>query len=1230
MSSNINRTFARVLALCLTLVLVMSSFAVFAADSADAVYIYVSVNDGDDNNVGSIDAPLKTIGAAQKMTLLHPGKEIHVVFRGGTYRFANSAQFKEIHSGTEDAIIYYENYDGEDVYFKASIELDMTKAKPVTDSKIRARLYEEVVDKVAVIDLKEQGVEQSQILNTSKINTAYGLVQSPNNAEMNAIYINDKEQILAQWPNNNHYAHSPKALNDHTMFYAEENPSRWTEAKDWWIGMWASYDFQYYRFSPKELDVENKTITAIDGHSYPLTSYMSRRWAAFNLMEEIDIPGEYYIDRANMMLYLYPPYSLKDATVEMSITTSSILSVADASNITFRGIHFSQTQGNAVSLSRVDNIDFINCVFKDIGYTGISASGGTKPKTNSIHWHNLIHRDDSSYRVDVRGCQFYNMGCSAVCLAGGNIDKLASSEGIIEDNYVWGSSQKSWWSAIEVRGCGWTIRNNHINNGRKEAIYPAGNNHLIEYNEIYDCMRETGDAGAIYWGGDQLERGTMVQYNYIHDCAPIEKTGAGTVAIYWDDNQSGMSAQYNIIKGMHIDFNSNGAGATLHQYNTSVECNKTLSMHAHPYRATDIVTGNLYGQTIEQTIGDIYDKDLFFKAYPELMDYAKGINPKKSTIIRGNFAVNSGPNSISDEDKKFSAVIEGNTVNDVPDLSCFVDPENQDYRLKSDSDFAKTNPNILNDSNFDIESIGLKNDLVLNENTAPFKMTFPKNGTAAVSATDHQLVWDKAYGAHKYRLIVATDKELTNRVYDEIVNYNSMTVPGLEKGKTYYWTVYGLNKSREMANEWQASTGVYFFSTSLYEDIDTSSIDRLIKDSEKKMNQTDESDAPGDLKSGIKNRFKSYLSIARYLSEKKPVGVTNETLAKYGDYISAFFTEPSYFNQGYVDLSRYFVQSNWDGAVVEGDTLTLLDDSSGNDIAGSNNLAPISENVIYCFDAEFSFATGTYMTIGMSAKNNTHQYAANPGNYICLKVGLIEHQRNGNGVLETKEINLIDGKKHQFMMGRIRLGMGNYFVVYLDGELLYQIAEVDGTEFSELMQIVFATYGEGDMIRLSKFSGEIPAPDKYEELKKQGMNYAAYTILKNMEKDYVNPSAMNLNSNRVFTKDGIFEMSHKPVIEGADETFVTKDVIEKTLGCTVNGTSINGIGDVSSKVVDGVTLLSIKQACNLLGKSYTYDWENYNILVGDSGAIVVNNEQTRLKKLASILLAIQDYPVAEF
>ena len=69
---------------------------------------------------------------------------------------------------------------------------------------------------------------------------------------------------------------------------------------------------------------------------------------------------------------------------------------------------------------------------------------------------------------------------------------------------------------------------------------------------------------------------------------------------------------------------------------------------------------------------------------------------------------------------------------------------------------------------------------------------------------------------------------------------------------------------------------------------------------------------------------------------------------------------------------------------------------------------------------------------------------------------------------------------------------------------------------------------------------------------------------------------------------------------------------------------------MASMTKDGVELLSIKQACNLLGKAYTYDWENYNLIVADSGALVVNNEQTRLKKLKMILKAMENYPVENF
>ena len=1230
MSSNINKVFARFTSLFIIFILAISSFTAFAAESADAVYIYVSADNGNDNNVGSIEFPLKTIGAAQKMAVLNSGKEVHVVFRGGTYRFMDSVQFTAEHSGTPEAIVYYEGYEGEKIDFKASVELDISKAQPVTDEKIRARMYSHVVDNIVVLDLLEQGIRKDQLLDTSAVNSSYGLKQQPYNNENNAIYINDKEQVLAHWPNDNHYAHSPKSLNNQTMYYSEETPGRWTEAKDWWLGLWPNYDFQYTRMGVKELDTVNKTITVVDGHSYPLNSYMSRRWCAFNLMEEIDVPGEYYIDRENMKLYLYPPYSLKDATVEMSITPSPIFLISDASNMVFRGITFSQTRGNAVIMSRVDNVDFIDCIFRDIGYIGISASGGTKPKTNSKHWHNLIMRDDSSYRVDVSGCEFYNIGCSAVCLAGGNLDTLTESEGVVENNFISGVSQKSWWDAIEVRGCGWTVRNNHINNARKQAIYPAGNTILVEYNEIYDVMRETGDAGAIYWGGDVVYRDTMVQYNYIHDCAPIEKTGAGTIAIYWDDCQSGQSAQYNLIKGMHSDFNSNGAGATLHQYNTTVECTRTMTMHAHPYRATDIVTQAVYGGSPQEAIADIYDKALYFSRYPDLIEYEKGVNPKKFTKVIGNVAINTGSYGISDEDKHFGTFIDNQKYDNVSN-DIFVDAANQDYRLKSDSEIAKANPNILNDANFDIESIGLKDDLVLDENTAPFRMLYPKNGQSAVSTKKSEFVWDKAYGSNKYRLIVATDRALTNRVYDEIVSYNTMPLENLEKGKTYFWTVYAINGSREMGNQWQAQTGVYSFSTALYESIDVAPITYVVNKMEDKLATLKVSTNPGDYKPESLGMFKKYLSLTKYLIEKQPTGLTEERLNQYGSYLETYFSDPSKVNRGFADLSKYFDASNWNGVEVTKDAVTLLAKSTTSNYGGSSALEAISENVIYCFDAEFNLAPDGYMTIGMSAKNNAHQYVeSNPGNYIVLKHGLVEFQRAGYGILETRELNLLDGKKHSFMMGRIRLDMGNYFVLYVDGELLFSLAEVDGTEFSDLLQIVFCVYNAGDMVRLTKFSGEIPTADKYNDFITMGMYTAAKAIRDNFEINYVNPSVMNLDSNRFFTKDGTYEMSHKPVLEGGDELYVTKEVIEKILGCTVNGTNVAGLGNVSTKVVDGVTLLSIKQACNLMGKAYTYDWENCNLIVADSGALVVNNEQTRLKKLTILLKAMENYPVADF
>ena len=58
-----------------------------------------------------------------------------------------------------------------------------------------------------------------------------------------------------------------------------------------------------------------------------------------NIAEEIDQPGEYYIDRERGLLYLYPPPTVRGVIV-LSALAEPMFTVRDASNLNFEGIEF--------------------------------------------------------------------------------------------------------------------------------------------------------------------------------------------------------------------------------------------------------------------------------------------------------------------------------------------------------------------------------------------------------------------------------------------------------------------------------------------------------------------------------------------------------------------------------------------------------------------------------------------------------------------------------------------------------------------------------------------------------------------------------------------------------------------------------------------------------------------------------------------------------------------------
>ena len=102
---------------------------------------------------------------------------------------------------------------------------------------------------------------------------------------------------------------------------------------------------------------------------------------------------------------------------------------------------------------------------------------------------------------------------------------------------------------MSLGGVGQTVAGNELSHAPHSAIIFSGNDHLIERNEIFDVLRETGDCGAIYCGRDWTLHGTRIRHNFIHDLRGEE--GRWQNAIYLDDMASGIVVTENLILRCH-------------------------------------------------------------------------------------------------------------------------------------------------------------------------------------------------------------------------------------------------------------------------------------------------------------------------------------------------------------------------------------------------------------------------------------------------------------------------------------------------------------------------------------------------------------------------------------------------------------------------------------------------------------------------------------------------------
>ncbi|MBQ8587947.1 MAG: hypothetical protein IJ454_00995, partial [Clostridia bacterium] len=343
------------------------------AHADECLHIYVQ--NGAVNGDGTINSPFGTLVEARdyirslKNSGAYPQNGVVVYLREGMYTITEPFVLDEQDSGTATAPVVYRSYLDEQVILIGGTQFDMGESSAVIDADILARLPKESSASVRQIDLKTKGITDYGALNVFGMGKSYfshADVEHPSDPAPELFFDNDA-MTLARYPNEG-WVYTNEVLDpgDDVEFWWDSNKTKsqyvppedrvypprpsiftvsdvvrermanWEKADDVWIFGYFKEDWSDVSLPIAKIESESATITT-DLPS-PKKMEANRHFYFYNLLEELDAPGEYYLDRNSGILYFYPPK--QSGTLCLGLTKTAFVEIDGASNISFKGISF--------------------------------------------------------------------------------------------------------------------------------------------------------------------------------------------------------------------------------------------------------------------------------------------------------------------------------------------------------------------------------------------------------------------------------------------------------------------------------------------------------------------------------------------------------------------------------------------------------------------------------------------------------------------------------------------------------------------------------------------------------------------------------------------------------------------------------------------------------------------------------------------------------------------------
>lgn len=735
---------------------------------------YISA-DGDDSNSGlSVDKAFKTLDhaldavKAQNDTDKAKGTVIYIC--GGEYYIPENIQITQEHCSS-DAPLFISAYNGENVTFttvQSSFRYD--DLKKITENAVGfanySRLPYETRCNGYYIDYEDIGL--------TRITTDADVMEG------------NSKLVLARYPNAG-YDSVKDVINGGYGKACEWVPMmdkvfEWVDTAE--IHVYGKFAYEW-AFNDSTIRID-RTTGSIQGtgslsySDYPVSKYLrgvgTSMYYYYNIMEELDVPGEWFADNTAKKLYIYP---LSENPNSYTIySNGDVFSLTNAQNVVIDGININGAK-NAVCASNSKNTVIQNCKIENISDKAIYFSETEKC--------GLIN----SY---ISGA---NQECSLIDITAAKL-QLYPRRNFVQNNVIVNGR-----TAIRASGIGDIISHNLIKNTANSALVFTGAENIIEYNEFSGVQKLVGDSGGTYTGTNFYIRNNHVRYNYFHDSKQNAKNGR---AVYFDDCGDGNFAYGNIIRNYNYGIYIHGGSSNVVEGNTVIDTREPIS-NAYDYAINGIYDDQMQdmylvrGRVMEGYTEKGYDKSVTWQTR-----YNSVLNDKYTEITEAK-ALFATLGTEQEAAQKVRAVtyykathslvpytlVPGyanvkKCVDLIVDHDCWY-MNNTSINCTLESGFGtvvgmnnveegnKTLTNTDADA-YIRDNIVYFDKIGVNEVTVDAKepTLHLKNGAVINSSDFNGFSWDSSDAASYYKVQIATDEEFSNIVVDYTANYNEMSL----------------------------------------------------------------------------------------------------------------------------------------------------------------------------------------------------------------------------------------------------------------------------------------------------------------------------------------------------------------------------------------------------------------------------------------------------------------------